>query len=458
MRLTSDHGSDSATVISPQAFADRLDFLLAGERPGRIAVACSGGPDSMALAWLAAGWARANGVALQVLIVDHALRPESAAEAAATALRLTARAVQARVLTRLGPPLGRNIQAQARQARYALLAEACAAADIHHLLLAHHRDDQAETFLLRLARGSGVEGLAAMADRLDPPQGPALLRPLLPFPKSALAATLAEAGLEAADDPSNRNPAHARVRMRGLMPILAAEGMTAERLSNTARRMAEAAEVLDHAARDLADRCLIFREAGYATIDASILSQGPRAIRLRLLARLLQAIGGGDYPPRLHALERLDRDILARQGTPPRPRTLAGCRLQGLRDSRLLLTREAVAAEASLRPVRPCLVWDGRFRLDIDVEACPPDARLAALGRDGMRRLRLAGRADRPDDPPAPARAGLPTLLDSRGHILEVPHLGYRAAIAQPAIRAISPVFPQGFRFASFSSGTRQPT
>lgn len=458
MRLTSDHGDDSATVISPQVFADRLDLLLAGDRPGRIAVACSGGPDSMALAWLTAGWARPLGIDLQVLIVDHALRPESAEEAAATAQRLAARAIQARILTRLGPRPDRNIQAQARKARYALLAEACAAADIQHLLLAHHRDDQAETFLLRLARGSGVEGLAAMADRLDPPQGPALLRPLLPFPKRALAATLAEAGLEAADDPSNRNPAHARVRMRGLMPVLAAEGMTAERLSDTARHMAEAAEVLDHAARDLAERCLIFEMAGYASIDSTVLSQAHRATRLRLLARLLQAVGGGDYPPRLDALERLDRDILTLHGTLPSPRTLAGCRLQGLRDGRLLLTREAAAAEASRRPVGPRLIWDGRFRLEIALEACPEGAMLAALGRDGMRRLRLAGRIDALDDPPAPARPALPALLDSQGRILEVPHLGYRAAAAQPAIRAISPVFPQGFRFASFSSGTRQPT
>jgi len=458
VRLTDDLRASNAKPVSPQAFAARLDSLLAGDRPGRIAVACSGGPDSMALTWLAAAWAKQAGVGLQVLIVDHALRPESGAEASLTAQRLAERSIAARVLTRAGPPFDRNVQAQARDARYALLAAACAEDDIRHLLLAHHLEDQAETFLLRLARGSGVEGLASMADRLDPPDGPALLRPLLPFPKAALAETLREAGLDAVDDPSNRNPAHARVRMRGLLPLLAKEGLTADRLADTARRMADAAEVLDLAARDLAGRCLIFHPAGYACVDASVLDEAPRATRLRLIARLLQAVGGGEYPPRLDGVERLDRDLRNLDGRLPNPRTLAGCRLQTMRDSRLLLTREAAAAATSAQPVRPRLVWDGRFRLDIAVEACPPGARLAALGRDGMRRLRQAGRLDRTDDPPAPARPALPALADADGAILEVPHLGYLAHGAQPAIRAISPVFPQGFRFASFSSGTRQPT
>ena len=458
MRLIRDQGTADAKPISPQAFAARLDSLLAGDRPGRIAVACSGGPDSMALAWLAAGWAKVTGIALQILIIDHALRADSAEEAALTARRLAVHGIAARILTRTGPAIGRNIQALARDARYGLLARACAESGIGHLLLAHHLDDQAETFLLRLARGSGVEGLAAMADRLDPPEGPALLRPLLPFPKAALAATLLHAGLDAVDDPSNRNPAYARVRLRGLMPVLAGEGLTAERLAQTAQRMADAAEVLDLAARDLAERCVIFHAAGYATIDASALCEAPRATRLRLLARLLQAIGGGGYPPRLDGVERLDHDLRAQGGRLANPRTLAGCRLQILRDGLLLLTREAAAAERALPPIQPRLVWDGRFRLDIAVDACPPGARLAALGRDGMRRLREAGRLDRTDDPPAPARPALPALLEAGGRILEVPHLGYLAHGAQPAIRAISPVFPQGFRFASFSSGTRQPT
>lgn len=455
MRLTQDTAApDHAAELSPQEFAGLLDPLLEGDQPDRVAVACSGGPDSMALVWLAGRWAKDRHIALTALIVDHALRPESGAEAALTAKRLTACGIRPRILTRAGPPVTRNKQAEARAARYRLLASACAEEGIDHLLLAHHLDDQAETFLLRLARGSGVEGLAAMAPRRDPPDGPALLRPLLNVPKARLAACLLHAGLEAVHDPSNQDPSFARVRMRGLLPQLAGEGLTPERLAATAKRMAEAAEVLDEAARGLATRSLEFHEEGYALLAPDGLASAPRATRLRLIGRLLQTIGGGEYSPRLEGIERLDRDL----ASPFTPRTLAGCRLQLRKDGRLMVTREAAAAEACHRPLRPHLVWDGRFRIDIDITACPEGSSIRALGREGMRRLRQAGRIDRLDDPPGAARPALPALCGPDGEILEVPHLGYRAAGRKAAIRAISPRQPYGFRIASFSSRTRKPT
>jgi len=444
-------GSDSADArpLDAPDFAALLDpLLLDAPAPARIAVACSGGPDSMALAWLAQHWCRARGVALLVLIVDHALRPESAAEAELTQARLAQAGIPARILTRSGDRPTRNLQAAARAVRHALLAQACRQAGIAHLLLAHHLEDQAETVLLRLARGSGVEGLAAMAARRKPGvgggegegEGPVLLRPLLTVPRARLAATLQVAGLDAVNDPSNRDRAYARVRLRALAPILAAEGLTAARLAETARHMAACLEVLDDAVAELALGAVRLHPAGYATFRPATLAAARPAVAQKLLARLLAGVAGADYPPRFDRLERLldtlGRDVAA--GRPTGPRTLGGCRLGPARDGWILLCREARAAAAAVLPAAESLVWDGRFRLILAPAAVQRGCLVRALGGDGMAWLRRAGRADRPDDPPGPVRASLPVLADAQGHPLAVPHLDWAAADGQHLVAAVS--------------------
>ncbi len=148
------------------------------ERRPVLAVAVSGGADSLALALLADRWARAAGGHIVALTVDHRLRPESGAEAAQVEAWLGARAIAHRRLDWRDARAGSDLQARARAARYALLQDWCAVAGVLHLLLAHHQDDQAETFLLRLGRGSGVDGLGAMAP-VSYARACRLLRPLL---------------------------------------------------------------------------------------------------------------------------------------------------------------------------------------------------------------------------------------------------------------------------------------
>src|SRR3546814_569603 len=168
------------------------------------------------------------------LIVDHRLRPDSAAEARTVAGWLAGRGIACRILTHEGGPPAGNLQSAARAMRYRLLAGWCAAAQVLHLALAHHREDQAETLLLRLARGSGVDGLAAMAPVVELPDL-RLLRPLLDVPRGRLKATLDRLGQPFVEDPSNRNHAFSRVRLRVLSPTLAAEGLDTGRLYATAR-------------------------------------------------------------------------------------------------------------------------------------------------------------------------------------------------------------------------------
>ncbi len=217
--------------LSSEDFDVLMQALPLAGGAAHLAVAVSGGADSMALALLARDWAGARGRKLTALTVDHRLRPESADEAAAVAGWMMARGIPHHVLRWRDRPRG-NVQAEARRARYGLLENWCAAEGAGALLLAHHLEDQAETVLLRLGRGSGVYGLAGMSAETAPawPGAPVRARPLLGVPKARLAATLSAAGQSWIEDPSNRNPAFARTRVRGVWTQLAALGIASTRL------------------------------------------------------------------------------------------------------------------------------------------------------------------------------------------------------------------------------------
>jgi tRNA(Ile)-lysidine synthase len=379
----------------------------------RVAVAVSGGADSVALALLADHWTRAQGGGIVALTVDHALRPESAAEARQVAAWMAARSIPHHILTRQGPRPAADLQAAARNARYALLEEWCRIHGVGALLLAHHLDDQAETLLLRLGRGSGVDGLAAMAPRVEH-QGVTLLRPLLNMPSAALKEVLARHGQDWIDDPSNDDPAYARVRLRRLAPQLAAEGMTPQRLADTARRLGRVRQALETLVSQRMTEVATLHPAGYAIVRREGFVDAPEEIGLRLLLRLLQAVGGAPYPPRSERSERLHRLLC---GPGPVRATLAGCRIVS-HGGDVLICREParLADPVELSPGRD-LLWDGRMRVRVP-EAFPVGLRLAGLGGQGWRLLKGVAPV------PAAARPTLPTLWDADG-VFAVPHLGY---------------------------------
>ncbi len=380
------------------------------ERGPRLAVAVSGGADSMALALLAAAWAAAAGGTLTALTVDHRLRPAAAEEAAQVAAWLGARGIAHRTL-RLDTPLPpRSVQAAARTARYRLLEAWCAEAGVLHLLLAHNREDQAETLLLRLARGSGLDGLAGMAPVAERTSC-RLLRPLLGVPRARLEATLLEAGQDWIEDPSNRDPAYLRVRLRRAEALLAEAGLNSARLAATAVRLGRARTALEAGVATVLARAALVHPAGFVRLDPAALMAAPEEIGLRALAAVLALVGGALYPPRLERLERLYRALPEGVGS---GRTLGGCRLLAQR-GRLLVCREP-AAVAPPVPALPGVVvhWDGRFCLYLPT-AAPEGLSLGALG---------AAKLDVVPALPAVARAGLPALRDDRS-VAAVPALGY---------------------------------
>ncbi len=272
-----------------EAFDDaRIDALLAPLAATKATlIAVSGGPDSTALLAMAAGWAKRRGAPVFAATVDHRLRPESGAEAAGVASLSAKLGVAHATLVWSGAGPTTRLQERAREARYRLLSAHAARIGADAIATAHHRDDQAETVLFRLIRGSGPSGLAGMAPAT--PLGPlTLVRPLLGIAKADLVAFCRARKLAFVEDPSNADPAYARTRLKALLGALETEGLDAEGLVRLARRMGEADAALERMT-DAAEARL-----GAGPIEARALVAEPTAIVHRLLARRIAGAGGRD--------------------------------------------------------------------------------------------------------------------------------------------------------------------
>jgi tRNA(Ile)-lysidine synthase len=282
-----------------------------------LVLAVSGGPDSIALMWLAARWRNAlsRGPRLLAVTVDHGLRPEAAREARDVKRLARTLGLAHRTMRWTGAKPKSGVPAAARAARYRLLASAAHSSGASHILTAHTRDDQAETLLMRLLRGSGIGGLAAMA-RESEREGVFIARPFLNISKSQLIATLERAGISYADDPTNRDISFTRPRIRNVIEGLAVEGGDARNLARLASRLARAnaaIEVLvDGAARYLAlrdpeaaSRSTHPRsQSQNASFNAAAFAALPEEIRLRLLLRAIERFGH-EGPAELGKVEAL---------------------------------------------------------------------------------------------------------------------------------------------------------
>jgi len=272
----------------------------------------SGGPDSVALMLLAARWSRRPERTV-VATVDHGLRSEAFQEAQRVAEWARQLGFAHRLLRWEGPKPVTRLQERTRAARYALLAACAKEIDANcAIVTAHHADDQAETILFRLCRGSGLKGLAGMA-RVSGRDGVKLLRPLLGLPKAALEALCHDAGHPYIRDPSNENPDFARVRLRRLGATLAEQGLDREALLRLGRRAAQADEALAFCTTKAKERALVASEANSAQFDANALHECPQEILLRLLEAQIIRLGGKE--PRLDRLERAAGAVAASLAT-----------------------------------------------------------------------------------------------------------------------------------------------
>ncbi len=298
---------------------------LAGARGMLLAV--SGGPDSMALLALADEWRRDSGVPVSVATVDHGLRPQSRAEAEAVAATCAARGLPHSILEWRGEKPATGLPAAARAARYAFLAQRALDTGADTIVTAHHADDQAETVLMRLARGSGPAGLAGMAALAPLPgfekSGLRLARPLLGVAKADLVAFCRTHGLACFDDPTNHDEAYRRPQVRRLAAMLEAEGLGRAELLRLASRAGRAERALSDLLGERLATVPARRTAGLFEIGAVAALTLPEEGLIRLLSAEIVRIGGGS--PRLEQVEAL-ADRLRRE--PRVAATLAGVRIR----------------------------------------------------------------------------------------------------------------------------------
>jgi tRNA(Ile)-lysidine synthase len=390
-------------VMSEPVGPDELDrlfaHLFAACTPERFALAVSGGSDSTALMVLLAEWlgrVRRPAQAFTVLTVDHRLRPQSAAEAAAVARQAATLGYAHATLVWEGDKPQTGLQAAARTARYRLMAAYARAHGIGLIFTGHTAEDQAETLLMRLARGSGLDGLSAMAPIADlhednPPDGPrlCLARPLLDVPKARLQASLRQRAITWLEDPSNAAPAFERTRLRAARADLDALGLTGSMLGLSARRLQQVRVALERWVADVLDPAAGTVEThacGFFAIDLPRLRALPQEIAARVLARTIAAAGGSAEPVPLAGLEAIALDLLS--GPPAGAWTLARAKLTAT-PGRLLVEREPG------REPLPVLslgagdraLWDGRFRVAAGVGLEAP-VEVRALGVDGLRQVR----------------------------------------------------------------------
>jgi len=389
------------------------------ERPPLIAVAVSGGSDSLGLGLLLAEWVRGQSGSLHVLSVDHGLRAEAAGECARVADIFAAiPGCSAHVLRWHGEKPAHGLQAAARAARYGLLTGWCRAHGVLHLAIGHTAEDQAETVAMRRAHGSGTAGLAGMA-ALRAEEGVRLLRPLLSVSRPAIRAWLQARGQSWIEDPSNDLTKFERVRVRQSLGAKEA-GALLER----AQQLGGVRDGLERAAARLLAETGQVHEAGYVSVALAPLSEAAPEVQAATLRQMILAVSGGDYAPDLD-------DLLSSLGT---PRTLGECFVQTLQ-GRLTVFREAAAIDAPA-PVAPGWTghWDNRFSLAVAGDLAPTTG--WALGPLGERGLRQAvdrfGIRLRRHPIPLPARLALPALWHGE-HLAAQPHLNLGQGLAAGA-------------------------
>ena len=418
--------------FQPDELPALFDPVVVRPVPAR-ALAVSGGSDSTALMVLFAEWLRSCGEDVTthvVLTVDHGLRPESSEETRAVAARAQAIGFRHAILVWEGPKPASGIQAAARAARYRLLGGYMRANGISLLLTGHTQDDQAETLLMRLARGSGLDGLTGIAPRarwrdlgFSDPQFEDLevARPLLDVPRSKLRATLKTRGIRWIEDPSNADPDFERPRLRAARDQFEALGLTGEKLAASARRLLRVRKAVERAVDDFcgpASNAVVVDPLGCITVDRERLRRKDEEIALRTLERAVAACGGNPEPGPLGKLEGL------------------AAMLQSTQEGRWTLARAMITATASEITIerepgrRPAPVlylsageqalWDGRFVVDVGKTAPSEPVEVRACGDELAREV--SGRHPSPGRVPLPAAAFVPAFWSSGG-LVAVPSL-----------------------------------
>jgi tRNA(Ile)-lysidine synthase len=325
------------------------DALLASlSQEDSLLLAVSGGPDSVALMLLVARWSLRERKKIEISTVDHELRPDSAEEARLVADWAQSLGFRHRILSWRGPKPKTRIQERAREARYRLLARHAKEIGAGAIVTAHHADDQSETILFRLLRGSGVAGLAGMSP-ISAIGDLRLHRPLLGLKKAQLETICAEAGQKYFKDPSNEDPKFARAKLRPLLASLAAQGLDSAALLRLGARAQRAEEGLSWSVAKLTESARPTRDESSVRLDANALRDAPQELLQRLIAGEIARLEL-QTPVRLDRLERTAQKIAQALNDAQSMKTTLGGALLTLSKRDLVIAREEPRKTVRAKP------------------------------------------------------------------------------------------------------------
>lgn len=401
-----------------------------------LAVALSGGADSLALLLLAHELAKERGSDVVALTVDHNLRLESKAEALCVGKWAKERGIKHVILEWVGDKPPSRLQEKARKARYALLTEWCKNNQISTLLLGHHQQDQEETFWLRLSSGSGLDGLGGIKKRTTR-NGIVFFRPLLDFSKERIKATLLAQNQEWIEDPSNQNPHFFRGRLRNFFQE---EGLSSFRLLQVIKKLQRDADFIQSSLQKTIETTVQVHDGGYLTVKRQFFNELHPAIGSRLLSFLLQWFSNADYAPRTTQVAGI-LDKIKRGST----FTMGGIYWTFSRED-IFLFREmnAIAEGFLLAPLQEKTLWDQRFWIDPKLkEYVPKETMLGSLGAVPSLKKEVHSLI------PARVWPTLPALWE-KGKVVVIPHLCYDPLEYGKDLRKfiyLKPLFHDSLRF-----------
>ncbi len=377
------------SIVHRNTLTQSIDITLSQWLPNphgmTMAVAVSGGTDSLALTFLLHDWAQQHQAKVVALHVDHRLRPESTREAHQVNAWLQAKGIPCEILSWDHPPITTKIQETARTARYDLLTQRCHELHIQHLFLAHHADDQLETFFMRLLKGSGLKGLSAIAGKTSV-NGIWILRPLLDIHKESLLPVLK--GHPYISDPSNQKEIYERIRIRKFLGEGKKLNLSFDHVSQSIERITLADQALDQITTSLFEPYTTCHPQGYISISREVFKNQPLEITHRLIQKILRILNPLPYPPRFQTLETIASFV----GNPGSS-IAAGKTIWQLKKDQIWISKEPthVAPPIFLRS-REKFMWDKRFLIDnITEKVIYSKVQVGMLGNFGLNVLRGQG-------------------------------------------------------------------
>ena len=400
-------------------FVDAMDRLGPFEYEPHIAIAVSGGGDSIALTYFAHEWARANGGQITVLTVDHGLRSDSRSEAERVGGWINALGITHQILNWQGVKPKSRIQAMARNARYRLMDDWCKDNGVLHLLVAHNESDQAETYLMRKEHGSGPDGLAAMSQILELSHC-RLLRPLLAENTQNLRHFLMVQNAKWVEDPSNQNPIFERVRMR---LHIKDEKISCLDVATTAAQFGNSRLRNSRALSALIAFGVQLSPLGFAYVNLSVLTNASSDNIMRLFARVLMTVGGRSYAPSRTQLEFLVGKLLNNSASSV---TGGGCQVIHKRDGFLVAREKRGLPLPVLVAPKETIHWDHRFKMTFGegLSLSNGNVFVRALEDQDWAEVKLHIGKSQQKKIKAVIRHSLPALCDDTG-VFAVPHFGF---------------------------------